>query len=36
MCALVMFHEQGLNAVMDIYILLFQKQMELGASPTLP
>lgn len=36
MCASVMFHEHGLNAVMDIYILLFQKQMELGVLPVLP
>lgn len=36
MCALVVFHEPGLTAVMDICIILFQKQMELRALPVLP
>lgn len=35
-CTLVVFHEHSLTAVMDICIVLFQKQMELRALPVLP
>lgn len=35
-CALVVFHEHDLTAVMDICIVLFQKQMEFRALPVLP